>query len=93
MTATIQAASRDSIARSGQRIGTLLMYLNDVDGGGETVFPQLGWSVVPRCGDVLYFEYGNRFGLCDPISLHASTPLHAGEKWVATKWLREREFV
>lgn len=87
-------ANRESVARSGQRVGTLLMYLNDVDGGGgETVFPQLGWSVVPRRGDALYFEYGNRFGLCDPGSLHASTPLRAGDKWVATKWIRTRRFV
>jgi len=83
----------ESIARSGQRVGTLLMYLNDVDSGGETVFPHLGWSVTPRCGDALYFEYGNRFGLSDPSSLHASMPLRAGEKWVATKWIRTRRFV
>jgi prolyl 4-hydroxylase len=84
--------NRDSIARSGQRVGTLLMYLNDVEGGGETVFPQIGWSVVPRRGQALYFEYGSRSGLSDPSSLHASTPLRTGEKWVATKWLRARRF-
>jgi prolyl 4-hydroxylase len=84
--------NRDSIARSGQRVGTLLMYLNDVDGGGETVFPQIGWSVAPRRGQALYFEYGNRSGLSDPSSLHASTPLRTGEKWVATKWIRTRRF-
>jgi prolyl 4-hydroxylase len=86
-------ANRESIARSGQRVGTLLMYLNDVEDGGETVFPHLGWSVVPQRGHALYFEYGNRAGLCDPSSLHASTPLRAGEKWVATKWIRARRFV
>ncbi|NKJ50628.1 2-oxoglutarate-dependent dioxygenase [Burkholderia sp. SG-MS1] len=86
-------ANQESIARSGQRVGTLLMYLNDVEAGGETVFPQLGWSVVPRRGQALYFEYGNRFGLCDPSSLHTSTPLRRGEKWVATKWIRTRRFV
>jgi prolyl 4-hydroxylase len=86
-------ASQESIARSGQRMGTLLMYLNDVDGGGETVFPQVGLSVVPRRGQAFYFEYGNRFGLSDPSSLHTSTPLRHGEKWVATKWIRTRRFV
>jgi prolyl 4-hydroxylase len=86
-------ANQESIARSGQRVGTLLMYLNDVEGGGETVFPQIGWSVVPQRGQALYFEYGNRFGLADPSSLHASTPLRSGEKWVATKWIRTRRFM
>ncbi|AET93554.1 proCollegen-proline,2-oxoglutarate-4- dioxygenase (plasmid) [Burkholderia sp. YI23] len=85
--------NRESIARSGQRVGTLLMYLNDVEGGGETVFPQVGCSVVPRRGQALYFEYCNRAGVCDPASLHASTPLRSGEKWVATKWIRARRFV
>ncbi|MGI4812872.1 MAG: 2OG-Fe(II) oxygenase [Janthinobacterium lividum] len=87
-------SNRESIARSGQRVATLLMYLNDVDGGGgETVFPQIGWSVAPRRGDALYFEYGNRAERSDPSSLHASTPVRASEKWVATKWIRTRRFV
>lgn len=86
-------ANQESVARSGQRMGTLLMYLNDADGGGETSFPQVGVSVVPRRGQAFYFEYGNRFGLSDPSSLHTSTPLHHGEKWVATKWIRTRRFV
>ncbi|MEX3853207.1 2OG-Fe(II) oxygenase [Paraburkholderia sp. BR10923] len=90
---TGNAANRESIGRSGQRMGTLLMYLKDVEGGGETVFPQLGWSVVPQRGHALYFEYGNRYGMCDPSSLHASTPLRTGDKWVATKWIRTRRFV
>ncbi|SEJ41064.1 2OG-Fe(II) oxygenase [Paraburkholderia diazotrophica] len=86
-------ANQESIERSGQRVGTLLMYLNDVESGGETVFPQVGWSVVPQRGQGFYFEYGNRSGRCDPASLHASAPLRIGEKWVATKWIRSRQFV
>lgn len=86
-------ANRESIARSGQRVGTLLMYLNDVPGGGETVFPQIGYAVVPQQGQSFYFEYGNRFGQSDPLSLHAAAPVTAGEKWVATKWIRSRRFV
>ncbi|HEX5664436.1 MAG TPA: 2-oxoglutarate-dependent dioxygenase, partial [Xanthomonadaceae bacterium] len=26
-------------------------------------------------------------------TLHGGAPVLAGEKWVATKWLREREFI
>jgi prolyl 4-hydroxylase len=86
-------ANIESVARSGQRIGTMLMYLNDVEGGGETVFPQVGWSVVPQRGQACYFEYGNGTGRSDPASLHASTPVRAGEKWVATKWIRTQRFI
>jgi prolyl 4-hydroxylase len=87
------AANRDSIARSGQRISTLILYLNDVAAGGETTFPESGWSVVPQRGHAVYFEYGNTAGQTDPASLHAGAPVLAGEKWIATKWLRNRKFV
>ncbi|ALM86072.1 2OG-Fe(II) oxygenase [Bordetella sp. N] len=86
-------ANRSSIARSGQRIATFIMYLNDVDDGGETRFPHVGWSVLPRRGQALYFEYGNADRRTDPMSLHAGGTVLAGEKWIATKWIREREFV
>jgi prolyl 4-hydroxylase len=40
----------------------------------------------------LYFEYCNSAGQLDPLSLHAALPLLAGEKWVATRWMRQRAF-
>lgn len=86
-------ANRASVARSGQRVCTLIMYLNDVPAGGETTFPESGWSVSPRLGHAVYFEYGNAAGQTDPASLHAGAPVLAGEKWIATKWVRSRRFV
>ncbi|MEJ0002426.1 MAG: 2OG-Fe(II) oxygenase [Pararobbsia sp.] len=90
---THNPANVESIERSGQRIATLIMYLNDVEAGGETTFPEVGMTVVPRKGHAVYFEYGNRLGQTDPASAHAGAPLRAGEKWIATKWLRARRFV
>ncbi|ANN74588.1 2OG-Fe(II) oxygenase [Bordetella bronchialis] len=87
------AANRDSLARSGQRVCTLIMYLNEVPAGGETTFPESGWTIVPRRGHALSFEYGNAAGQTDPASLHAGAPVRAGEKWIATKWLRSRKFM
>jgi prolyl 4-hydroxylase len=69
------------------------MYLNDVPAGGETTFPESGWSVTPQKGNALYFEYGNAAGHTDPASLHAGAPVLSGEKWIATKWMRNRKFV
>lgn len=86
-------ANRESVARSGQRTGTLIMYLNDVEAGGDTTFPVIGLSVSPRRGQALYFEYTNAAGQCDPASLHAGEAVRAGEKWIATKWLRSRRFL
>lgn len=87
------AANVASIARSGQRVSTLVTYLNDVPEGGETAFPAVGWTVSPRRGHAVYFEYCNAAGELDHASLHASQAVLRGEKWVATKWMRSRPFV
>jgi prolyl 4-hydroxylase len=86
-------ANRESLARSGQRVCTLIMYLNEVLAGGETTFPRQGWSVMPQKGNAVYFEYGNAAGQTDPASLHAGAPVLSGDKWIATKWVRNRKFV
>jgi prolyl 4-hydroxylase len=89
----VNDANRASIARSGQRVCTFILYLNDVPAGGETLFPDAGWSVVPKRGNALHFEYGDAAGHGDPASLHAGAPVLQGEKWIATKWVRDRVFV
>jgi prolyl 4-hydroxylase len=87
------AHNRASIARSGQRVATMVIYLNDVEEGGETVFPEAGFAAAPRRGGALWFEYCNAAGQLDPRSLHAgATPL-SGDKWIVTKWMRQRRFV
>ena len=87
------AANRESVARSGQRVSTLVTYLNDVPAGGQTIFPALGWATSPLRGNAVYFEYGDDRGQVDARSLHASMPVTQGEKWVVTKWMRQRRFV
>ena len=57
--APTNAANIASVARSGQRVSTLVAYLNDVPPGGETCFPAIGLSVSPQRGHAVYFEYGN----------------------------------
>jgi len=86
-------ANRTSIARSGQRVSTLVIYLNDVPAGGATAFPELGLAVTPRQGHAVYFEYANGAGQLDHATLHAGAAVESGEKWVLTKWMRARPFV
>ena len=82
--------SRPHMEQRGQRIGTLVLYLNDVADGGETIFPEIGLSVVPRRGHGVYFGYFNSKNEVDPMTLHGGAPVRAGVKWIATKWLRQR---
>lgn len=77
-------------ARGGQRVATLVMYLNEPVRGGGTTFPDVGLEVLPQRGSAVFFAYDRP----DPstLTLHGGAPVLEGEKWVATKWLREGEF-
>jgi len=75
-------------ASGGQRIATVVMYLNTPEKGGGTAFPELGLTVTARRGSAIYFAYEGG----DINSLHAGLPVIQGEKWIATKWLRERPY-
>jgi prolyl 4-hydroxylase len=77
----------------GQRIATLVIYLNNVPEGGDTNFPELELSVKPKKGSAVYFEYLNAAGQLDVRCLHAGTPVTRGDKWIATKWLRQLPYV
>ena len=79
------------LARGGQRVGTVVMYLNTPDKGGGTTFPDVGVEVAPIKGNAVFFSYDRAHA--STRTLHAGAPVIAGEKWVATKWLREGEFV
>jgi prolyl 4-hydroxylase len=72
------------------RISTLVIYLNDVEEGGETVFPLLNIAVKPKRGSALYFEYFYRQQSLNDLTLHNSAPVVRGEKWVATQWMRRQ---
>lgn len=74
----------------GQRIATVLIYLNDGYEGGETVFPKLGISYRGGAGDGLFWTNVDREGRADPLTMHAGTPPTSGEKWVVSQWIRDR---
>jgi prolyl 4-hydroxylase len=84
--------SEVNMRQGGQRIATMLMYLQPPVKGGETVFPEIGLSVVPKQGSAVFFEYTDENGNVDPQTLHAGAPVIEGVKWIATRWIRERAF-
>lgn len=78
------------LERGGQRVATLIIYLQAPEQGGATIFPDVQLEVAPQRGNAVFFSY-DRPHPCTQ-SLHGGTPVLAGEKWIATKWLRENEF-
>jgi prolyl 4-hydroxylase len=85
-----EPGSANILKRGGQRVATLIMYLSEPANGGATVFPALGLKIIPKRGQAIFFSYP------EPSphgrTLHGGEPVLKGEKWIATKWLREREF-
>lgn len=80
------------LKNGGQRIASLVMYLNAVEAGGETVFPSAGLKVAPLKGGAVYFAYTDDNQRCDTRSLHGGLPVLAGEKWIATIWFRAQPY-
>lgn len=78
------------LERGGQRVGTLVMYLNQPERGGATTFPDAGLEVAPVRGGAVFFSYERPHP--STRTLHGGAPVLAGEKWVATKWLRQGVF-
>jgi prolyl 4-hydroxylase len=87
-----QAGSAVHTAHGGQRVATLVIYLNDVPDGGETIFPEAGISVAATQGGAVYFRYMNGQRQLDPLTLHGGAPVLGGDKWIMTKWMRERAY-
>ncbi len=78
------------LKRGGQRVATLVMYLGEPEKGGGTTFPDLHLEVAPKRGNAVFFSYERPHP--STKTLHGGAPVLAGEKWIATKWLRERRF-
>lgn len=82
------AAGGFASAEHGQRVKTVIVYLNDDFEGGETHFPRLPLSHRGKKGDALIFSNVDAAGLPDRRTLHAGLPPTRGEKWVLSHWVR-----
>ncbi|MEG3179733.1 2OG-Fe(II) oxygenase [Sphingomonas sp. LT1P40] len=80
-------------ASGGQRTWTAMIYLNDVEEGGATWFPQAGIRVAPKRGMLLAWNNMKPDGAPNPATLHEGTPVVAGVKYIITKWFREHPWI
>ncbi len=85
-----QPGTAELLKRGGQRVATLIIYLREPEGGGATVFPDIDLSIAPKRGNAVFFTYAAPD--VSSLTLHGGAPVIAGEKWIATKWLRQSVF-
>ena len=81
------------IEEAGNRSVTMIAYLNDVQDGGGTVFPVLGFAVQAKQGRVVMFGNLDENKLPHPASLHMGLPPENGDKWIITFWFREKDMI
>jgi prolyl 4-hydroxylase len=78
------------LEKLGQRVRTLLVYLNDGFEGGATEFPHLKVGYKPPRGCALIFDSVKPDGSVDPMTLHVGAPPTSGQKWAISKWFRNK---
>lgn len=79
--------------RFGYRHSTLLLYLNDVNQGGETDFPLLNYKFKPKMGcGIFFFNLVKDESKFNVLSKHAGLPPLQDEKWVCNKWIRTKKY-
>ena len=79
--------SDDETPMKKRRTDTLLMYLNDVESGGHTSFPEVHIEVTPKRGRAVHWKNVDKDGEILPCALHGSLPVLVGEKWICTVWV------
>lgn len=76
--------------QGGQRTWTAMIYLNEVEQGGATWFPQAGVRFNPRPGMLVAWNNMNADGSPNQTTLHEGMAVVEGTKYIITKWFRER---
>jgi len=77
-------------AEQGNRTTTFMIYLNEVEEGGETFFPRLNLRFKPKRGMAIMWRNLDIYGEPDDMLLHSGEPILKGNKYIVTKWFRER---
>jgi prolyl 4-hydroxylase len=77
----------------GQRVATLLVYLNDEFTDGETHFPNIDLKMkAPPGSGIVFYPMGKDDNRCHPKALHAGLPPSSGVKYLCNAWIRENKF-
>ena len=77
---------------SGNRVKTLMIYLNFDLEGGCTTFPNLNESHMPFTGTAIKWDNLNDKGEPDIRAKHSGDEVKVGKKYILTFWARENVF-
>ena len=77
---------------SGNRIKTLMIFLNMEMEGGWTTFPAVDRSFMPLTGCALTWDNLKEDGKLQPAAKHTAERVAFGEKYIVTAWIRENEW-
>ena len=77
-------------AERGNRSWTAMVYLNEPGEGGATRFKTIGKIVQPETGKLLAWNNLLPDGRPNPATLHQGMKVRKGNKYILTKWFRER---
>jgi hypothetical protein len=69
----------------GQRAYTCMVYLTDVEEGGETDFIKLGFIVKPKRGRALIWNNVDAQGMPNPNTMHRTAPVVRGSQCIITQ--------
>jgi prolyl 4-hydroxylase len=76
--------------QGGNRIITMLIYLNDDFTEGETRFILLNKKIKPpKYSGILFYTLDKKMEKCHPKSYHAGLPIKSGNKYIANVWIRQ----
>jgi prolyl 4-hydroxylase len=77
----------------GQRTWSTMIYLNDVETGGETYFKHLKLKIKPQKGLLLAWNNLYKNGLPNLKTMHEALPPVSGLKYAVTKWWRSYSLI
>lgn len=83
---------RPELDRLGQRVATVVTYLNEDFDGAETVFPDLDIKFRGAPGDAVFFANVLLDGSPDYLTSHCALPPTRGRKWVLSQWIRSKPY-
>jgi len=73
----------------GNRTWTCMIYLNQVEQGGETLFSAINELITPKMGRAVIWNNLTLDGNVNPKTIHAGLPIVQGEKFILTTWFRQ----